>query len=136
MYFFSIISLTRYNFRSSKLVCKQDLCLGFTLFPLFIFVFILWLVSKSCADSSSNIHEYQRYQEAEWESWFGKTVFLFLRFVLRSKFKQSVTNKERSNLINVSKLDNSSHYRTLSFQFFSDVQELNSISTNDIILRK
>ena len=63
-------------------------------------------------------------------------MFLFLRFVLRSKFKQSVTNKERSNLINVSKLDNSSHYRTLSFQFFSDVQELNSISTNDIILRK
>ena len=38
--------------------------------------------------------------------------------VLRSKLKQSVTNKERSNLINVSKLDNSSHYRTLSFQVF------------------
>ncbi|CDY63640.1 BnaC07g50950D [Brassica napus] len=50
--------------------------------------------------------------------------------VLRSKLKQSVTNKERSNLINVSKLDNSSHYRTLSFQFFSDTTKFLSFSAN------
>lgn len=40
--------------------------------------------------------------------WFGKTHFLFLSFVLRSRLKQSVT-EEQSNLFTVSKLDNSCH---------------------------